>query len=121
MLDEHRFCRSCRSTNVGQQLRGRQRDGRRQEKITANGYRAIRPPADWAWPEMVQKDGWILEHRYVMALELGRPLARHENVHHKNGRRADNRITNLELWRSAQPPGQRDVEAPHCPTCTCGH
>lgn len=51
--------------------------------------------------------GGIGEHRYVMSQELGRPLLRHETVHHLNGIRDDNRIGNLELWSSAQPKGQR--------------
>ena len=51
--------------------------------------------------------GWRDEHRLVMENHLGRPLASHENVHHINGNRADNRLSNLELWSSSHPSGQR--------------
>ena len=54
------------------------------------------------------KDGVsFLEHRRVMEVILGRSLEPFENVHHKNGRRADNRPSNLELWTKPQPAGQR--------------
>lgn len=52
-------------------------------------------------------DGAILEHRLVMSEMLGRPLLPHENVHHKNGNGKDNRPSNLELWNTSQPSGQR--------------
>jgi hypothetical protein len=51
--------------------------------------------------------GIAREHRYLMAKEIGRDLLPSENVHHINGVRDDNDLSNLELWSSSQPSGQR--------------
>lgn len=52
----------------------------------------------------------VLEHRHIMAQFLGRELLPEETVHHRNGNRTDNRISNLELWTSRHPKGQRVSE-----------
>jgi hypothetical protein len=53
------------------------------------------------------KTGTLLQHRFVMAEHLGRPLLESESIHHKNGNRSDNRIENLELWSGSHPKTAR--------------
>lgn len=68
---------------------------------------------------MCDKSGWVLEHRYQMALYLGRPLASSEIVHHKDHDKTNNDISNLEMttrgehmrkhesWKTMRPSQER--------------
>lgn len=47
------------------------------------------------------KEGYVLEHRFVVEKELGRFLDRKEVVHHINHIRNDNRIENLTIYKSS--------------------
>jgi hypothetical protein len=84
--------------------------------VNAAGYVLVWRPEH---PEAPKQKGYVLEHRLVMEEVLGRPLRKGENVHHRNGQRADNRPENLELWTKPQPSGQRSEESHHCPGCRC--
>lgn len=58
-----------------------------------------------------QKNGTILEHRYVMEKFLGRQLTRDEIIHHLNGIRNDNRIENLAIVGKHSHPSKSYIKS----------
>lgn len=106
------LCSRCSHSSGLQQrgIRGKFKTGRHKN---FQGYIAV-----WLPDHPAAHAGYVLEHRVVMELLLGRYLEKHEQVHHKNGKRDDNRPENLELWKKSQPSGVR-VSDYHCPGCRC--
>jgi transposase-like protein len=59
-----------------------------------DGYILIR---DQSFPEMLNRSGYVLQHRLEMAKYLNRPLTKNESVHHIDGDKENNDISNLQL------------------------
>jgi hypothetical protein len=66
-------------------------------RVELGKYLAVCVERDDPMRVMANSSGYVMEHRLVMARALGRPLKRHETVHHVNGQRHDNRLQNLQL------------------------
>jgi hypothetical protein len=62
------------------------------------GVRYTRCPPEFL--AMARADGYIMEHRLVMAQWVGRPLLRTEVVNHKDHDPSNNTRANLELYPS---------------------
>lgn len=77
------------------------------------GYVLIWMEPDDPLKAMRPRNGYVREHRLVMARHLGRPLTEDETVHHKNGKRDDNRLDNLQLCQGKHGNGQ----ALNCDDC----
>lgn len=69
---------------------GKSKDAKGYIKLNIN----LIEPEFWC---MCDKSGWVLEHRYIMAKFLNRPLTRHEIIHHKDHNISNNSLENLEL------------------------
>jgi len=82
------YCQSCAA----------RKSHRKGGRINKDGYKLVKlQPNDFFYP-MAQCDGYVFEHRLVMARHLGRNLHRWELVHHKKGvAKDDNRMEGLQL------------------------
>lgn len=85
---------------------------------TSEGYLVERVPDDWKFLGKMKGYGsgkWITQHRKVMAEHLDRPLTKHDVVHHRDGDRTNNDISNLQL---VTPGSHSNGQAYRC--CACG-
>ncbi len=64
------------------------------------GVKYIRCPKEFLC--MARKDGYVMEHRILVAKEIGRPLLRIEVVHHIDHIPTNNNLNNLMLFSSNQ-------------------
>lgn len=80
--------------------------------VTTDGY--VVEKVDSSWPFIGKMGGhgdgsWILQHRKVMAEALNRPLLRWEQVHHIDGDKTNNDLSNLELRSGSHGSGVKLV------------
>lgn len=64
--------------------------------ISGDGYYMIKTPPGYKGKTYIG-GRYIYEHRYIMEKKLGRPLKYNENVHHKDGNKLNNSLSNLVL------------------------
>lgn len=97
------YAKACRACQVhGRPMLGRTgplhpcwKGGR---EIDRDGYiRAYAPRHPWP-----RRNGYVLEHVMVMELSIGRRIRASECVHHKDGNRQNNDLSNLELLNRGQ-------------------
>jgi hypothetical protein len=69
---------------------------KRKGKYANQSIKYVRCPTEML--SMARKDGYVMEHRLLVANQIGRPLTRTECVHHVNHDATDNRIENLMLF-----------------------
>jgi len=108
-------CRSCAVKFALRQYRmmhgGRPRNWKGRSS-TGNGYIEVPlEPDDFFYP-MANKRHYVLEHRLVMAKQLGRCLQPWEQVHHRDGVRHNNTPSNLLLTLQGIHDGK--VKCPFC-------
>lgn len=95
-------CLRCALKNI--QRRGEASSGWKGGRFKRNdGYIRVHINRDDFFYSMASKQGYVFEHRLIMAKHLGRCLQSWEIVHHKKGvAKDDNRIKGLQLVQEMQ-------------------
>jgi Mor family transcriptional regulator len=95
-------------------LFGEDHGGWKGGRIVVQGYACIHlsPPHPY-FKTMARMNGYVAEHRLVMAEALGRPLEDHESVHHLDGNKLNNVLSNLQLRQGQHGAGV----VYHCADC----
>jgi predicted DNA-binding protein YlxM (UPF0122 family) len=83
-------------------------------RFVRNNYIYVIMPNDSPYKKMALSNGYVAEHRYNMAVSIGRCLEKTETVHHINGDTFNNEIKNLQLRQGKHGKHQVFV------CCDCG-
>ncbi len=73
--------------------------------VNPDGYVEMWVSDDHPFATMKKSDGYVLEHRWVMANHIGRPLRKDETIHHIDGDPGNNKVENLQLRVQNHGPG----------------
>ncbi len=92
-----RLCQKCSGVISGLANRGTNNPAWKGGRNKFLGYIRIKLYSDDFFYPMAKQDGYVMEHRLVMAKQLGRNLHPWEIIHHLNGIKDDNRLENLQL------------------------
>jgi len=96
-------------SNTGRQLREKSATWKGGRRVNIHGYVVILSNVRGG---NKNRHKYRLEHRVVMEKHLGRKLDPSEWVHHKNGIKTDNRLSNLRIVSMWKHVGE--IRCPHC-------
>ncbi len=93
LRQRRRYCsKQCEAVARSTTSQGRWHNGK-PVRLSASGYPLIYEPDH----PKAYRDGWVLEHRWLVEQQLGRLLDESEHVHHIDGDRKNNDPSNLQV------------------------